>query len=86
MEAIAFSAPKTAAVAHAEFAAYLKATKNTICGRHPIGVLLGAVAELEDKEEGWEGARMEWTRYEQSSKVGQVAESSVSYASGYVCL
>lgn len=28
------------------FTAYLKKTKNTICGRHPIGVLVNAVAKL----------------------------------------
>jgi predicted class III extradiol MEMO1 family dioxygenase len=28
------------------FAAYLARTRNTICGRHPIGVLLHAVAHL----------------------------------------
>lgn len=84
MEAISFSYPaKTPSVAHAEFSAYLKVTKNTICGRHPIGVLLGALSELEGKE-GWEKVKMEWTRYEQSSKATAVADSSVSYGSGYV--
>ncbi|XP_022689490.1 protein MEMO1-like isoform X1 [Varroa jacobsoni] len=29
------------------FAAYLKKTSNTICGRHPIGVLLNSVATLQ---------------------------------------
>ena len=32
--------------AHKRFAEYLEETKNTICGRHPIGVLLGALATL----------------------------------------
>ena len=86
MEAISFSSPsKMPSVAHAEFSAYLKTTKNTICGRHPIGVLLGALSELEGTE-GWDKLKMEWTRYEQSSKVTQVSESSVSYGSGYVSL
>lgn len=86
MDAIAFSSPsKSPTTAHAEFAAYLKATKNTICGRHPIGVLLGALSELEG-EEGWGKAKLEWTRYEQSSKVKEAKDSSVSYGSGYVSL
>ncbi|GAA5913411.1 hypothetical protein JCM5296_000905 [Sporobolomyces johnsonii] len=94
MNAIAFalSPPPPAAVkppskAHQEFAAYLRATKNTICGRHPIGVLLGALSALE-KDEAWTrtgtGMRCEWVRYEQSSKVMALRDSSVSYASAFV--
>uniref|UniRef100_A0A8H7YAI0 Uncharacterized protein n=1 Tax=Psilocybe cubensis TaxID=181762 RepID=A0A8H7YAI0_PSICU len=39
--------PSTATKAHSEFAKYLARTKNTICGRHPIGVLFGAMSALE---------------------------------------
>ncbi|GAA5973133.1 hypothetical protein JCM11641_006284 [Rhodosporidiobolus odoratus] len=94
MEAIQLSFASAGAVggdeklpseAHSQFASYLKATKNTICGRHPIGVLLGALSELE-KDEEWKkrGARCEWVRYEQSSKVRRMSDSSVSYASAFV--
>ncbi|GAA5961210.1 hypothetical protein JCM21900_006331 [Sporobolomyces salmonicolor] len=92
MNAITFALapPPPAAVkppskAHQEFAAYLRATKNTICGRHPIGVLLGALSALE-KDEGSRrtGMRCEWVRYEQSSKVAALKDSSVSYASAFV--
>lgn len=76
---------KTPTEAHDQFSAYLKATKNTICGRHPIGVLLGALASLE-QEPGWDRARLEWVRYEQSSECLSLEDSSVSYASAYVCL
>ncbi|GAA6007113.1 hypothetical protein JCM10207_001512 [Rhodosporidiobolus poonsookiae] len=95
MDAVAFStssagagAHKSAEKAHEQFAAYLKATKNTICGRHPIGVLLGAVGALEKNGGAWEGrgVRCEWVRYEQSSKVRRLADSSVSYASAFVAL
>ncbi|GAA5864218.1 hypothetical protein JCM8547_001296 [Rhodosporidiobolus lusitaniae] len=89
METIAFSSAtgKSASMAHDEFAKYLKATKNTICGRHPIGVLLGALSELE-KDEAWKakGVRCEWVRYEQSSKVRGIGDSSVSYASAFVAV
>ena len=71
--------------AHEEFRDYLKRTKNTICGRHPIGVLLGALSELEKEKEGsGEGARLEWKRYEQSSRVEGMRDSSVSYASAVI--
>ncbi|KAI5124676.1 hypothetical protein M0805_004284 [Coniferiporia weirii] len=82
--------PHTSKQAHDAFTAYLARTKNTICGRHPIGVLLGALAGLE--EEGGGGGEeavrrrvtMKWVRYEQSSACRNVKDSSVSYASAYV--
>ena len=83
MDAIQFGAGKTAGEAYEGFAGYLKETKNTICGRHPIGVLLGAAKELEEKEGGG-GWVLEWVRYEQSSACLTVRDSSVSYASGVV--
>jgi MEMO1 family protein len=67
--------------AHEKFAKYLAETKNTICGRHPIGVLLGALSKLE--EQGLE-PKMEWVRYEQSSRCLSIRDSSVSYASAYI--
>ncbi|KAI5477275.1 UPF0103-domain-containing protein [Pseudohyphozyma bogoriensis] len=76
---------KLPSASHNAFAKYLKETRNTICGRHPIGVLLGALKEVEG-EEGWEESRLEWVRYEQSSRCVEVRDSSVSYASGRVVL
>ncbi len=85
MDAIRFGAGKTAGQAHDAFAAYLKDTRNTICGRHPIGVLLGAVKELEKQAAGGgKGMELEWVRYEQSSACLTVKDSSVSYASAVV--
>lgn len=78
---------KDAANAHANFASYLKSTKNTICGRHPIGVLLGAVAALQKAgTPGWDNQQVEikWTCYEQSSECMDLSDSSVSYASAYL--
>ncbi|KAH9849803.1 MEMO1 family [Lenzites betulinus] len=73
--------PRTASQAHREFADYLARTKNTICGRHPIGVLLGALTAL-----GQQGKtpKVKWVRYEQSSACVTVKDSSVSYASAFV--
>jgi AmmeMemoRadiSam system protein B len=86
MDHIAFSptAHKSIETAHASFAAYLKETRNTICGRHPIGVLLAAAASLQAaKEPGWamDEAELCFVRYEQSSPCVSVSDSSVSYAS-----
>lgn len=72
---------------HACFGAYLKRTSNTICGRHPIGVLLATVAHLQDsKAEGWQAPNLRFLRYEQSSQCKTAADSSVSYASAYLTL
>jgi len=65
---------------HQEFSQYLARTGNTICGRHPIGVLMGAVESLAGPGE----AQLKWVRYAQSSACETVRDSSVSYASGYV--
>ncbi|KAJ3022772.1 hypothetical protein HKX48_005248 [Thoreauomyces humboldtii] len=60
-----------------KFQAYLKKTRNTICGRHPIGVLMWACAGK---------GEIRFVRYAQSGKVATERESSVSYASAYWCL
>jgi len=73
--------PFTAAQSHHDFAEYLARTKNTICGRHPIGVMLGALIQLQ--KEG-RVPKLKWVRYEQSSQCLTVKDSSVSYASGYI--
>jgi len=65
---------------HQEFSQYLARTGNTICGRHPIGVLMGAVESLAGSGE----AQLKWVQYAQSSACETVRDSSVSYASGYV--
>ena len=61
------------------FAAYLKEYKNTICGRHPIGVWLHAIKVNNDK--GMELYDLRFVKYAQSSQVLSDKDSSVSYAS-----
>lgn len=73
--------PSSATGAHDNFAQYLIKTKNTICGRHPIGVLFGALSAL---EEAGRMSVVKWVRYEQSSQCLTIDDSSVSYASAYV--
>lgn len=74
--------PSTAHQAHVYFAEYLDRTNNTICGRHPIGVLLGALAVLQGEHS--KSPHLQWVRYEQSSKCVTIKDSSVSYASAYI--
>ncbi|KAJ2079459.1 hypothetical protein H4R24_003757 [Coemansia sp. RSA 988] len=72
---------------HARFKQYLDETENTICGRHPIGVLLAAVNVLYPVgEQGSESPRLRFVKYDQSNKVQSASGSSVSYASAYLWL
>jgi len=57
-----------------QFKAYLRDTKNTICGRHPIAVLMWAL-----KCSGSE-FNIRSVHYEQSSQCTTMRDSSVSYA------
>ncbi|CAO1625831.1 unnamed protein product [Sympodiomycopsis kandeliae] len=85
-----YSSKKSIETARKDFKAYLDETSNTICGRHPIGVLLAALAHLEKEDiitcTGGEsgGAECRFVRYEQSSQCTSPRDSSVSYAAGYV--
>eukprot|EP00123_Amoebidium_parasiticum_P012214 comp21198_c0_seq1/m.28795 comp21198_c0_seq1/g.28795 ORF comp21198_c0_seq1/g.28795 comp21198_c0_seq1/m.28795 type:complete len:293 (-) comp21198_c0_seq1:61-939(-) len=59
-----------------QFASYQKQYKNTICGRHPIAVLLNALATLGPQLPG----QIKFLNYAQSSKCYTNQDSSVSYA------
>eukprot|EP01022_Parablepharisma_sp_SALTPOND_P028313 TRINITY_DN70785_c1_g1_i1.p1 TRINITY_DN70785_c1_g1~~TRINITY_DN70785_c1_g1_i1.p1 ORF type:complete len:366 (+),score=26.85 TRINITY_DN70785_c1_g1_i1:104-1099(+) len=61
-----------------KFYKYMKETENTICGRHPIAILLHAL------EKSKVNAKVKFVGYKQSTKVEHPSESSVSYAAGYV--
>lgn len=73
---------------HDVFVDYLQKTKNTVCGRHPIGVVMAGIeAALADEGGAVDGrGRFRWVRYEHSSEVEDVRESSVSYASAFCVL
>lgn len=65
------------------FKNYLKQYGNTICGRHPIAVLLAAVEHLNDESnKNPEQSRylIKFLDYLQSSKCYNMHDSSVSYA------
>jgi AmmeMemoRadiSam system protein B len=71
---------------HDRFAEYLDVTRNTICGRHPIGLIMAAIEEVakehsdEDKDKK---GKFKFVRYERSSLVEELQNSSVSYASAF---
>ncbi|EPS42192.1 hypothetical protein H072_3822 [Dactylellina haptotyla CBS 200.50] len=77
---------------HDSFAAYLKETKNTVCGRHPIGVVMAGLEEVVRRRKAAGGAvedsvgKFRFVRYEQSSKCVDAKDSSVSYASAFAVL
>lgn len=65
----------------------LKETGNTVCGRHPVGVVMAAVEVLRGEGRvGGEAGRVRFVRYERSGDVRDAGDSSVSYASGFAVL
>ncbi|KAL2352968.1 MEMO1 family [Cryomyces antarcticus] len=71
---------------HAEWLDMLERTGNTVCGRHPIGVVMAAMETLRDEEGEQGNGKFRFVRYERSSEVRTVGESSVSYASAFAVL
>uniref|UniRef100_A0A6G1SF44 Protein MEMO1 n=1 Tax=Aceria tosichella TaxID=561515 RepID=A0A6G1SF44_9ACAR len=64
------------------FTSYLKIYGNTICGRHPIGVLIAAVEHLNgesDNDQEKPRYLIKFLNYLQSSKCHHMYDSSVSY-------
>ncbi|KAI0126617.1 MEMO1 family [Xylariales sp. AK1849] len=68
---------------HDEFVNNLAHTKNTVCGRHPIGVAMAALEALAEGNPEAGKHRFKFVRYERSSLVEDISDSSVSYASAY---
>lgn len=73
------------------FSSYLAKYGNTICGRHPIGVLLNALKEYSCCSSAHDSSNkmsytIRFTKYDRSNLVRSPSESSVSYASAIVCL
>jgi AmmeMemoRadiSam system protein B len=70
--------------AHSEFSKVIRETRNTVCGRHPIGVMMAAL-EAVSKEDGLEGekSKFSFVQYQRSNLVKRERDFSVSYASAY---
>ncbi|XP_008481777.1 protein MEMO1 isoform X2 [Diaphorina citri] len=63
------------------FTEYLEQYGNTICGRHPIGVLLQAVKHLQTNAvSNGHKLNMKFLKYAQSQRITHKNDSSVSYA------
>ena len=82
---------------HERFLKVLGETGNTVCGRHPIGVVMAGLEGVlrdemgkkdtgVDEGQGGRRGRFRFVRYERSSEVRRVGESSVSYASAFAVL
>lgn len=72
---------------HDAFLATLRDTGNTVCGRHPIGVMMAAIEVLKKQGELSEDkGKFKFVRYERSSQVLDGSDSSVSYASAFAVL
>ncbi|KAF1842238.1 UPF0103-domain-containing protein [Cucurbitaria berberidis CBS 394.84] len=69
---------------HRQFLEQLRETGNTVCGRHPIGLFMAAVEKAEGL--GEDKGRFKFVRYERSSLVKDVKDSSVSYCSAFAVL
>lgn len=67
---------------HDAFCRYQQRTQNTVCGRHPIGVFMSALAYCEAHADYRFVTR--FVRYKQSSRCVNMSDSSVSYASAVV--
>lgn len=69
---------------HDKFVENLAATKNTVCGRHPIGVMMAALEALR-KEGGLpnDKGRFKKVQYARSTDLVDADGSSVSYVSFY---
>lgn len=65
----------------AELDKYFKTTRNTICGRNPIGIVLCTIDEYKKKHKD-ANITFDCAKYSQSEKVKSANGSSVSYAAG----
>lgn len=71
---------------HDEWCRILARTRNTVCGRHPIGVILAAMEEWTGQGGGEGRGYFRFVRYERSSLADNMSDSSVSYASAYAVM
>lgn len=74
-----------------EFLKILRSTGNTVCGRHPIGVIMAALEQVSSAKTSTSTSTLErgkfhFVRYERSSDPDVVSESSVSYVSAVAVL
>ncbi|KAJ4419702.1 hypothetical protein N0V85_000873 [Neurospora sp. IMI 360204] len=71
---------------HNDYYSILKGTKNTVCGRHPIGVVLAALEEMGGDQSGESKGKFQFVQYQRSNLVEKQSDFSVSYVSAYAVL
>ncbi|KAF7715570.1 Uncharacterized protein PECH_000458 [Penicillium ucsense] len=64
----------------------IERTGNTVCGRHPIGVIMAAFESVSKSSSGRKNGLFHFLRYERSSDAVDVADSSVSYVAAVAAL
>lgn len=70
---------------HGNFLKSLRKTGNTVCGRHPIGIVMAAMEHLQE-ESKIADTRFQFVQYSRSSNCIKVTDSSVSYVSAYAVI
>lgn len=68
---------------HEQWLETLEDTGNTVCGRHPIGVIMAAIEEVRKSSGDESIGAFKFVQYDRSSLVTRVSDSSVSYASAF---
>ncbi|KAF5629271.1 hypothetical protein F52700_7589 [Fusarium sp. NRRL 52700] len=71
---------------HDAFLDTLKQTRNTVCGRHPIGVVMAALELIRQEDAFQDKGLFNIIKYDRSELVEYPRHTSVSYVSGYAIL
>ncbi|KAK5126599.1 hypothetical protein LTR85_009533 [Meristemomyces frigidus] len=71
---------------HTAWLEELEKSSNTVCGRHPIGVVMAAIEEVRKQSGKSDVGNFKFVRYERSGEVKKASESSVSYASAFAVI
>lgn len=71
---------------HGEFHKLISKTKNTVCGSHPIGVVMAALEALACEGLADGKGKFKFIQYQRSGLVVDKRDYSVSYASAYAVL
>ena len=70
---------------HDRFVRSLRKTGNTVCGRHPIGIVMAAMEYLQN-ESRIARTQFQFVQYTRSSNCIKTSDSSVSYVSAYAVI
>ncbi|KAK5659290.1 hypothetical protein OQA88_1383 [Cercophora sp. LCS_1] len=77
LDELAIDAVKTGS--HVGFYKTVQETQNTVCGRHPIGVVMAALEHVKEEGKG----KFNFVQYQRSNLVKKSNDFSVSYVSAY---